>query len=447
MSSVNFSRRRILRGMLGGGAVTLALPFLDCFLNTNGTALADGRPLPIRFGTWNWGCGMNPQRFVPTKTGADWELLPELKYIEPVKQHINLFTGFKAYLDGKPNLPHISGMQAVRAGGVAAAMSSPMDIPTIDVLVGDVIGTDTRFRSLEMAATGDPKHSYSYRSANGFNPAEGSPVALYTRIFGPDFQDPNAADFKPDPSIMLRKSVLTGVTDQRDAFMQQLGQADRTRMDEYFTSVRQLEKQLELQLQKPAPAEACQVQTKPADGPTGTEIGVVMTNHKLMTQILAMALACNQTKIFNMVFSDSASNLRMPGEQMIHHLMTHEEPVDAQLGYQPKAAYFVERSMESWSLFVQTLANVKEGDGTLLDRCLVMGHSDTEYARIHSISGIPVMTAGSAGGRIKTGIHVNQVGEPITRIGFTIQQALGVPMEKWGVGTMQTNKPVSEITI
>jgi hypothetical protein len=433
--------------MLSGAAVTVGLPFLDCMLNTNGTALASGRPLPIRFGTWNWGCGMNPQRFVPTKTGADYDLPPELKFIEAHKHQINVFSGFKAILDGKPNLPHISGMQAVRAGGVAPSMANPMDIPTIDVLVGDVIGTDTRFRSLEMAATGDPKHSYSYRSANGFNPAEGSPVALYTRIFGPDFQDPNAADFKPDPNVMLRKSVLTGVSEQRQAFMTQLGAADRTRMDEYFTSVRQLEQQLELQLQKPPPAEACKVGAKPADGPIGTEIGIVMANHKIMAETVAMALACNQTKIFNMVFSDSASTLRMPGEQMIHHLMTHEEPVDKELGYQPKAAYFVERSIEAWALFVATLANIKEGDGTLLDHCLVMGHSDTEYARIHSISGIPVMTAGSAGGRIKTGIHVNQVGEPVTRIGFTIQQAMGVPVEKWGQGTMQTSKPISEIQI
>ena len=158
-----------------------------------------------------------------------------------------------------------------------------------------------------------------------------------------------------------------------------------------------------------------------------------------------MALACNQTKIFNVVFSNSASNLRMPGEQMIHHLMTHEEPVDKELGYQPKATYFVERSMEAWALFVAALASVKEGDGTLLDHCLVMGHSDTELARIHSISGIPVMTAGSAGGRIKTGIHVSAIGEPVTRIGYTLQQVMGVPVEKWGVGSMQTNKAVSEI--
>ena len=63
------SRRTVLRGMLGGAAVSVGLPLLDCFLNGNGTALAQGAPLPVRFGTWFWGCGMNPDRWVPSDGG------------------------------------------------------------------------------------------------------------------------------------------------------------------------------------------------------------------------------------------------------------------------------------------------------------------------------------------------------------------------------------------
>jgi hypothetical protein len=438
----SFNRRSLLRGVMGGAAVGVALPLLDCFLNGNGTALAAGAPLPIRFGTWNWGCGMNPQRWVPTKLGADYDLPPELKYIAPNKDKINVLSGFKAMLDGKPNLPHISGMVSLRAG---IASNGKYEQPTLDVLISDKIGTTTRFRSLEMAATGDPKHSYSYRSANSVNPAEVSPLALYTRLFGPEFVDPNAADFKPDPKVMLRRSVLSAVKDHRTDFVRQLGASDQQRLDEYFTSVRQLEQQLELQLQKPPPAEACKVPGKVADGPVGTDINQVMSNHKLMAQLLAMALACDQTRVFNMVFSDSASNLRMPGEQMIHHLMTHEEAVDKELGYQPKAAFFIERSMEAWNSFVTILASIKEGDGTLLDHSLVLAHSDTEFARIHSITGIPMMTAGKAGGRLKTGIHVNATGEPISRAGYTMQLVMGLPIDKWGSGSMETSKPISDI--
>ena len=64
------TRRTLLRGMLGGTSVAMALPLLDCFLNDNGTALAAGRPLPVRFGTWFWGCGIHPEQWNPAKTGA-----------------------------------------------------------------------------------------------------------------------------------------------------------------------------------------------------------------------------------------------------------------------------------------------------------------------------------------------------------------------------------------
>ena len=83
ISSIN--RRTVLRGMLGGSAITVALPFLDCFLNTNGTALASGAPMPVRFGTWFWGCGMTPFRWTPATEGRDYEIGDELKAIAPFK--------------------------------------------------------------------------------------------------------------------------------------------------------------------------------------------------------------------------------------------------------------------------------------------------------------------------------------------------------------------------
>ena len=61
MTSKRFSRRAVLRGLLQGSAISVGLPVLDVFLNGNGTALAAGGPLPLRFGTWFWGCGMTPE--------------------------------------------------------------------------------------------------------------------------------------------------------------------------------------------------------------------------------------------------------------------------------------------------------------------------------------------------------------------------------------------------
>src|SRR5215472_4867054 len=93
------SRRRVLRGMLAGGAVTVGLPVLDCLLNENGTAFANGAPIPVRFGTWFWGLGMNRKVFVPKTTGANFDLPPEIESLAPIKDQINLFTNFDAERD------------------------------------------------------------------------------------------------------------------------------------------------------------------------------------------------------------------------------------------------------------------------------------------------------------------------------------------------------------
>src|SRR5665213_1638713 len=96
----NTNSRTILRGMLGGSAVTVGLPLLDCFLNTNGTAFAaTGAPLPVRFGTWFWGCGLNPGRWVPQKTGANYDTPAEIKVLEPFKDRLSVFSGFRAITD------------------------------------------------------------------------------------------------------------------------------------------------------------------------------------------------------------------------------------------------------------------------------------------------------------------------------------------------------------
>jgi Protein of unknown function (DUF1552) len=442
-----FNRRTLLRGSLGGAAMTVGLPFLDCFLDNNGKALAaTGAPLPVRFGTWFWGLGFTPGRWVPAAVGPNYELSPELKLMEPVKQYINVLSGFDVQLDGRPNTTHYSGTMAIRQG-IAPDSPDKSAMPTIDILIGEKIGMASRFRSLELAATGNPKDSYSRRGVSGVNPAEGSPLAFYKRVFGPEFQDPNATDFHADPNLALRLSVLSAVKDDRDALMKVVGAHDKARLDEYFTSLRQVEQQLELQQQKPPPAEACQVPAAPKETPVGYDIDTVHANHGLMSKLLAMALACNQTKVFNMLYSDSGSSLHKGGDVQTHHTYTHEELIDEKLGYQVQASWFLGRSFEAWGQFVSALAEIKEGDGTLLDNCLVLAHSDCSLAKVHSLQGVPVMTAGKAGGRLRTGIHVAGNGDSISRVGLTLQQAMGLPVDRWGGGIMDTNKPISQIQV
>ncbi len=441
------TRRTVLRGMIGSGTVGVALPFLDCFLNENGTALAGtSAPLPVRFGTWYWGCGVNTHRWTPTREGRNYDFLPELKPMEPYKDLVTVLSNFKCFVDGRANYVHHTGKASIRTG-TAPTRVDGYEAPSLDVLISAQIGTRTRFRSLDVAATGNSKHSYSIAPGNVVNPSEVSPLALYQRIFGSEFQDPNAAEFKPDPRVMVRQSVLTAVKDERENLVKRVGATDRIRLDQYFTSVRQLEQQVALQLQKPPPAAACKIPQAPSSAPAGSDIDTVITNHRLMIELLGMALACNQTRVFNVVFSDHFSTLRKPGVSSVHHTLTHEEPVDAELGYQPQVTWFIERTMEGWATFLEVMSKIPEGDGTLLDNTLVFAHTEVETARVHSIGAIPMMIAGSAGGRVRTGLHIDGKGTPVTRVGLTVQQLMGLPLDRWGTGSMETSRSVSELIV
>jgi hypothetical protein len=103
--------------------------------------------------------------------------------------------------------------------------------------------------------------------------------------------------------------------------------------------------------------------------------------------------------------------------------------------------------MAEWAWFVERLAATPEGDGTVLDRCLVLAHSESSFAKSHSVVGLPVMLAGEAGGRVRSGIHVRGNGEPVTRVGLTVQQAMGLAVESFGTRSMQTARPVSEVLV
>jgi hypothetical protein len=429
--------------MVRGAAVGVALPYLNCFLGNSGQALAaTGQRIPVRFGTWIWGCGFIPEKWIPSATGATYSMAEDMKPLEPYRDRLALLSGFDVKLDGVPNKPHITGCLGLRTG--VPVPNEDVKAPTLDVLISDAIGDGTRFRSIEISTSGLAR-SYSYRAAGSPNPSEVSPLALYRRIFVDGFQDPNAAEFKPDPRTMARQSVLSAVQEDRKRLMREVGVEDRRRLDEYFSSIRQLEQQLALQLEPPAPVENFTMPEEPSKFVLDSDVDNVMVTHKLMAGLLAKALQCNQTRVFNVLFSDTASNLRRSGSTTTHHTLTHEEPNDAKLGYQKEVAWFATRSMIAWREFLDEISSIKEGDGTLLDNCMILAHSDCSIAKAHAVEGIPVMIAGNAGGRVRTGFHLAGNADPITRVGLTVQQAMGLQVDRWGALSMETNRTISEL--
>lgn len=441
------NRRRVLRGMVDGTAVAVALPLLNCFLNDNGTALASGKPMPLRFGTWFWGLGMSEDIFVPKQLGANYDLPDEISSLAPVREHVNLYTQFNCFRDAAPNLCHKTGWVIARTG-IAPMTQADLPGETIDVSIAKKIGSMTRFQSLTVTATGDVRDSFSYESANAVNMADYSPLELYQKLFGMDFQDPNAAEFTPNPRVLLRKSVLSGVMESTRQMNASIGVEDRQRLEQYFSGLRDLERQFDQQLSKPEPRPACVVPKQaPTDLQAGLDVELVTQRHKMMTDLLVMAVACDQTRVFNMAYSQSAAATSKVGYDKPHHTASHEEGVDPKLGYQPETSWFIKRAMESWSYYVAAFANVKEGDGSLLDNMLIYASTDQSLARIHSIDNQPMFTAGRAGGRVKTGLHINGGGTGGTRLGYTAMKVFDLDVPSWGTQSNATSKEIGEMLV
>jgi hypothetical protein len=440
------SRRRVLRGMLNGGAVTIALPLLNCFLNENGTALASGAPIPLRFGTWSWGLGMSEAIFVPKKTGPNFDLPLEIASLKPVQQHINLFTNYHVFKDAAPNLCHHSGWVILRSG-IAPMTAENRPGETIDVAVARKIGNNTRFRSLSATATGDVRDSFSYENGNSVNAPEWSPLRFYQRLFAGNFQDPNASEFTPDPRVMVRKSSLSSVLEETRTLSKELGVDDRARLDQYFTGLRDLERRFDLQLTKPEPREACIVTDRPEDLPSGLDAYLVARRHRMMTDLMLMAVACDQTRVFNMFYASAFSATTKPGYDKPHHTATHEEAVVEAEQCQPNVSWYTQRAMEEWAYYVQALASFKEGDGTMLDNAFIYATTDQSFAKIHGIEGIPMFSAGSAGGRVKTGLHIDGGTSPGCRLGYTAMRLMGLDVPSWGDKSNKTSAEISDILV
>jgi hypothetical protein len=101
--------------------------------------------------------------------------------------------------------------------------------------------------------------------------------------------------------------------------------------------------------------------------------------------------------------------------------------------------------MGAFNDLLTALDGIKEGDATLLDHSLVFAYTDVSNAKSHDINGLPIFLAGAASGKVRSGLHIDGRGDPITRAGLTMQQVMGVPVGNWGTKSLEANKAISEI--
>jgi len=433
MSRIKLSRRTVLRGLLGGAAVTVGLPLLDVFKNDHGTALADGTAFPRRFGIFFWGNGVLPARWVPAQTSADvgteWQLSEQLASLAPVKNKLTVVSGMRVQTGN--DMPHGSGPGGMLSGAPVIVRGNSdwtFARETIDQTLAREIGSATRFRSIEAGVepgvTGE-----SYKGPDSKNPPETSPFALFDRIFGAGFVEPGDEPII-DPRVALRRSVLDAVMDDSRRLSSVVGSADRERLEQHFEGIRDLELRLARLEEDPPNLESCSKPAEPAREYPDIEGRPQMPlRSRAMSDLLAMAMACDQTRITSLWFSEPVGNLLYPDKSAGHHRLTHDEPGD-----QPQVNDIVKRIVTEYSYYLQALDAIPEGDGTLLDSCCILATTDCAFGRQHTLEDYPIVLGGGLGGYFKTNFHYRSIAaENTSKVSMSILRGMGLSVGEYGI--------------
>lgn len=422
-------RRTILKGLLGGAAVTVGLPPLELFMNDSGTAYAEegASGFPTRFGLFFWGNGVHPDRWFPEKEGMEWEISEQLEALAPFMGRFSVVGGLRVAV---PNVePHHATACGILTGSPLIKHPSgdwTFSAPTIDQVIASAIGQDTRFPSLEVGTK--PGIGMSYNGPNSVNPAEASPHLLFERLFGGSFLLPGDEPVF-DPTVGLRRSVLDAVSSQISGIQSRVGAADKQRLQQHFDGIRTLEKRLaKLEEEPPNYAGCAYPPTPEAKYPDQEGRPQLQARNRAMCDILAMALACDQSRVFSNVFTKPLVNVLFDGVDAGHHRLTHDEPGD-----QPQVNRVVKQCMEALAYQIEALESVEEGDGTLLDHMVLMATTDIGIGKTHTPEDFPILLAGSANGKLKMGLNYKSPSsENATTALLSVLRAVGVDRAEFG---------------
>ena len=422
------NRRQFLRGMMAGGLVTVQLPLLEMFMGRK--ALAQDGGFPRRFGLFYWGNGNRPEHWVPTGEGfgADWTLSQSLQSLLPVKEKLAVVSGMSLKV---PNTsPHWSGGLGFLTGQelIGDDDNWTAAVPSFDQLLAQDIGGETVYRSLITGCV--TNESVSWNGPNARNPVESDPYAFYEKIFGPTFRAPGEEGIV-DPTLGYRRSVLDVVREDTLALQGQLGVADQIRLEQHLDGIRDIELRLARLQEDPPALDACYRADAPLEEYPDIESRPQMAaRNAVMSQMIAMALACDQTRVVNYAFTSPLNNILYDFTDMGHHSLTHNESGD-----QPLVQKVTEFAMEQASVFLQALDSIPEGDGTLLDNCAILISSEVSEGRAHSLDEYPLVLAGSAGGRLQQNLHYRSHSiENANKFTLSVLRAMGMNLVSFGAG-------------
>jgi hypothetical protein len=435
-------RRTFLKGL----GTAIALPMLESMApGLLQAAAASGavKAAPRRMAFLYVPNGANMADWTPKAAGTDFELPYILEPLKGHKQDLLVASGLahdkgRAHRDGagdhaRASATFLTGCHANKTAGADIKVGI-----SVDQFAAQQIGDQTRFPSLELGTdkarlAGNCDSGYS--CAYSFNiswkgestpmPPEVDPRQVFDRFFGNgNSGEMDEARIKRD---RYKKSILDFARDDARKLKSNLGYTDRRKLDEYLSAVRELEERIER-------ANSFAATLPDYNRPTG--IPKVYEEHlRLQFDLLALAFQTDTTRISTFIMAHDGSNRQYPfiGVRDGHHDLSHHGGDEEKKGKIAKINRF---HATQFAYFLDKLSSIKEGDGTLLDNCMIVYGSGLGDGNRHNHDDLPVLVAGKGGGSISTGRHVRYPFDtPMTNLFLSMLERMGVKADQIGDST------------
>lgn len=432
--------------MLRGMGAAIALPLLDAMLPARrALAAATTATPPVRMACLYFPNGVWTKSWIPETTGPDYTMPYSLEPIEPFRKSINILSGLdKAasrggdghyaktanFLTGEP-VTKTTGKD-ISAGGISMDQLAAQQrghltpLPSLELGIDPVIsGIDSNVGYTRLYG------SYiSWRSPTVPVAKEINPRFVYERLFGDKDKNGRATRKRRNDD---RLNLLDLALDDAHRLRARLGRDDQVKLDEYLESVRAVEKRIEFALQPDPrdwkPETDAQIPVAPDQ-----KIPPDFRDHvKLMMDLMVLAFQTDSTRVLSFMFANDVSGRNfsfLPGVSGGHHDMSHHEGKEDKIrAYKEITRWHVEQ----YAYLLGRLQAIPEGEGTLLDNSMILFGSSISDGNSHDPNNLPILIAGRAGGKLKTGQHVaSPKNTPLCNAYVNMLNAFGVPVDEFG---------------
>ena len=414
----NFRQQLDRRAVLRGAGVAMTLPFLGAM--TPAYATEQQALPPKRFVAMTLGLGLHAANLNPVEAGKNYTASRYLKAIDDLRDRFTVISGTSHPGVGGGHRAEACILTANPMGSSGRAKNSI----SIDQHLAKFLGGETRFPSLVLSSSGNDSPSYTENGA--MVPAVSSPSAVFDQLFA---NGTRAEREKQAVLVREGRSIMDLVEEDAKRLQKELGQSDRDRLDQFFSSVRNLEKRM-------AASESWAERLKPkvkADRPVDIQNSRdFIGQQNLMSDVVRLALETDSTRFIVYHLGGSSGVVPIPGVQQGYHGLSHHGLDEEKL---EQLAIVESAIISSWGDFLRGLQRTGDGDGDLLDHTSVLLTSNLGNASNHSNKNMPVMLAG---GGFKHGQHLafdQRRNYPLPNLFVSLMQQMGLEESQFASGT------------